>query len=113
MPDRHSAGEHWWLQESYVEILRADPVGPQDDTKETRSPRLALTFRPSLRSSALIDFALERCDDLGERLGAEVALGTVADGGRAGFGFLGADDQHVGNFLELRVADFRGQLFVA
>src|SRR5712692_4040235 len=37
----------------------------------------------------------------------------MADGDGAGFGFLGADYEHVRNFLELRVADFCGQLFVA
>src|SRR5208283_1071615 len=31
----------------------------------------------------------------------------------AGYGFLGTDDQHVGDFLHLRIADLRGQLFVA
>src|SRR6266487_4903643 len=59
-----------------------------------------------------VDFALERFDDFGEGLGAEVALAAMADGDGASFGFLGSDDEHVGNFLELRVADFRGQLFV-
>src|SRR5229473_3197694 len=60
-----------------------------------------------------VDFALEGFDKFGEGLGAEVAFAAMANGDGAGFGFLGADDQHVGNFLELRVADFGGQLFVA
>src|SRR6266702_1462155 len=59
-----------------------------------------------------VNFALERFDDFGEGLGAEVALGAVADGDGASFGFFGTDDEHVGNFLELRIADFRRQLFV-
>src|SRR6266566_4412237 len=58
------------------------------------------------------DFALERFDDFGEGLWAEVALAAVADGDGAGFGFFGADNEHVGNLLELRVADFCRQLFV-
>src|SRR6266852_4524751 len=62
---------------------------------------------------ARVAFALEGFDEFGEGLGAQVALAAVADGDGASFGFLGADDQHVGNFLELRVADFGGQLFVA
>src|SRR6266478_5373748 len=60
-----------------------------------------------------IGFLPKRFDEFGEGLGAEVAFAAMADGDGAGFGFLGADDQHVGNFLELRVADFGGQLFVA
>src|SRR6266436_4150074 len=60
-----------------------------------------------------VDFALKSFDDFGEGLGAEVALAAVADGDGASFGFLCANHQHVGNLLELRVADFRRQLFVA
>src|SRR6266571_1261423 len=59
-----------------------------------------------------VDFALERFDDFGEGLGAEVALAAMADGDGASFVFFGTDDEHVGNFLELRIADFRRQLFV-
>src|SRR6266403_226084 len=55
----------------------------------------------------------KRFDEFGEGLGAEVAFAAMADGDGAGFGFLGADDEHVGNLLHLRVADFCGQLFVA
>ena len=36
----------------------------------------------------------------------------MAHGDGAGFGFFGADDEHVGNFLELGVANFRGEFFV-
>src|SRR5260370_13657362 len=36
----------------------------------------------------------------------------MADGDSAGFGFLGANDEHVRNFLQLSISDFRGQLFV-
>src|SRR5260370_13594229 len=61
---------------------------------------------------ARVDFVLERFDDFGEGLGAEVAFAAMADGDGASFGFLGANHQHVGNFLELRVADFCRQLFV-
>src|SRR6266404_1838827 len=54
----------------------------------------------------------KRFDEFGEGLGAEVAFAAVADGDGAGFGFLGADDQHVGNFLHLRVANLGGKFFV-
>src|SRR5260370_37259396 len=60
-----------------------------------------------------VDFALKSFDDFGEGLGAEVALAAMANGDGAGFGFLGANHQHVGNLLELRVAGFRWQLFGA
>ena len=56
---------------------------------------------------------MKRRDDIGEGAWAEVALAAMADADGAGLGFLGADDEHVGNFLHLRVAYFRGQLFVA
>src|SRR5260370_17489644 len=62
---------------------------------------------------ARVDFALERFDEFGERPGAEVALGAMADGDGAGFGFLGTDHEHVGNLLQLCVADFGGGLFFA
>ncbi len=56
---------------------------------------------------------MERGDDFGEGLGALVAFAAMADGDGAGFGFFCADDEHVGNFLELGVADFGRELFVA
>ena len=56
---------------------------------------------------------MQRGDDIGEGLGAEVAFAAMADGDGACFGFFGADNEHVGDFLELGVADFRGELFVA
>ena len=52
-------------------------------------------------------------NQVGKRLGAEVAFAAVADARSAGFGFFRPDDEHVGNFLELRVANLCGQLFVA
>ena len=52
-------------------------------------------------------------DDFGEWLGAEVAFAAMADGDGAGFGFFSTDDEHVRNFLELGVADFGRELFVA
>ena len=48
-----------------------------------------------------------------EGAGALVALGAVADGYCAGLGFFAADYQHVGDFLELSVADFGLHFFVA
>ena len=60
-----------------------------------------------------VGFGAQGFDQFGEGFGAEVSFATVADAYAAGFGFLGTDDEHVGNFLELRVADFGGQLFVA
>src|SRR6266478_7276977 len=55
----------------------------------------------------------KRFDEFSEGLGAEVAFAAMADGDGAGFGFLGADHEHVGNLLHLRVADFGWELFVA
>ena len=37
----------------------------------------------------------------------------MTNGDGAGFRFFRANDQHVGNFLELRVANFCGEFFVA
>ena len=44
---------------------------------------------------------------------AHVAFGTLADGERAVLGLFRADYEHVGDFLELRVADFFAELFIA
>src|SRR5260370_32235946 len=44
---------------------------------------------------------------------AEIAFALLAHGNGARFGFFAPDDQHVGNFQELRIANFRLQLFVA
>src|ERR1700722_15218526 len=52
-------------------------------------------------------------DEFGKRPGAEVSLALVAHRDGAGFGFLASDDQHVGDLLHLRVANFRLQFFVA
>src|SRR5260370_29293526 len=60
-----------------------------------------------------VSFFAEGGDGFGERLGTEVAFGAVADGDGAGFGFFGADHEHVGDFLHLGVADFGRQLFAA
>jgi hypothetical protein len=67
----------------------------------------------NLQNRAIRDFLLQRGDDLGDGARALIALGAVADADGAGFGFLRADYEHVGNLLHLGVADFRGQLFVA
>ena len=55
-----------------------------------------------------IRFALDRLDEFGERPRAEVAFAAVADRDGAGFGFLGADHEHIRDLLQLRVADFSG-----
>src|SRR5713101_1233641 len=80
---------------------------------EISTARRALIRDDESTCCARVNFALEGFDNFGEGLGTEVALGAVADGDGASFGFLGANHQHVGNFLELRVADFCRQLFVA
>ena len=59
------------------------------------------------------DFLLQRGDDVGDGAWAEVALAAMAHADGTGLGFLGTDDEHVGNFLHLRVADLCGQFFVA
>src|SRR5208283_3257595 len=66
-----------------------------------------------LQDSSFFDFLLQGGDEVGDGARAEVAFAAVADADSAGFGFLWADDQHVGNFLHLRITDLRGQLFVA
>ena len=48
-----------------------------------------------------------------ERHGAFVAFDAVADRDRAGFGIFGADDEHVGNELQLGVAHFCAEFFGA
>ena len=58
-------------------------------------------------------FFLQSGNNFGERLGALIAFAAMADGNSAGFRFFRTDHEHVGNFLELRVANFGGQLFVA
>src|SRR6266851_3985405 len=80
---------------------------------EISTARRALIRDDESTCCARVAFALEGFDDFGEGFGAEVALAAMANGDGAGFGFLCANHQHVGNFLELRVADFRRQLFVA
>src|SRR5690349_7140260 len=67
----------------------------------------------SSRSLARFYFLLQRSDNFGERFGSLVAFRAMADGHGSGFGFLRAYDAHVRDLLELRVADFRRQLFVA
>src|SRR5882724_7365456 len=69
--------------------------------------------RPALSDCAGIGFGAQGFNQIGKRLGAEVAFAAVAKAGSAGFGLFGADHEHVGNFLELRVANFCRELFVA
>src|SRR5258708_18720910 len=57
-------------------------------------------------------FLLQRGDDFGEGLGAEVAFDAVADGDGAGFGFFCADYEHVRDFLHLVVGVFGGELLI-
>src|SRR5690348_261918 len=52
-------------------------------------------------------------DELIERARTQVAFSAMPHRHSAGVGFFSAEDQHVGNFLELRVADFGLQFFVA
>src|ERR1700721_3938227 len=60
-----------------------------------------------------IDFLFQVDEELVQGAGALVAFGAVADGYCASFGFFAADYQHVGDFLQLRVADFGLHFFVA
>src|SRR5258706_3893034 len=72
--------------------------------------------RPSairLACGAGVGFLLQRGYYFGERLGAEVTFAAVAYGDGAGFGLFWADDEHVRDFLHLRVADLGGEVFVA
>src|SRR5579863_3328133 len=59
------------------------------------------------------NFLLQVGDELLERSRAKITLRAVPYRDGACFRFLAADDEHIGNFLELRVADFCLQLFVA
>ena len=88
-------------------------AGPGDFAFDQKFWHECFPPRQSHEIDAGCDFLLERIDDFGEGLGAEVAFAAMADGDGAGFGFFCADDEHVGNFLELGVADFCGELFVA
>ena len=58
-------------------------------------------------------FGLQIQNKLRERPRAEIAFALVAHRDGARLRFLSADDQHVGNFLHLRVANFGLQFFVA
>src|SRR4029077_20463950 len=60
-----------------------------------------------------IHFGTQIGDELRDGARAEVTFGTVTDGNGACFSFLAADDEHVGYFLQLRVADLRLEFFVA
>src|ERR1700722_7250791 len=66
-----------------------------------------------LSDCAAIDFLFQVGEELVEGAGALVAFGAVADGYCAGFGFFAADYEHVGDFLQLGVADFSLHFFVA
>ena len=59
------------------------------------------------------DFVFKGGYEIRDGARAEIAFAAMADADRTGFGFLGTDDEHVGNFLKLRIADFRRQFFVA
>src|SRR6516165_2423217 len=70
------------------------------------------------RQELLLDGArgnllLQGGEEVGERARAEVAFHSMTNANGARFRLFGADDEHIRNFLQLRVADFRGQLFVA
>src|SRR5712692_11234802 len=69
-------------------------------------------FRRSVASFGF-DFLAQGDEKVLEGLGAEVALAAVAHRDRASIGFLAADHEHVGHLLELCVADFSLQFFVA
>ena len=68
---------------------------------------------PKIKSRAYQPAGASRQQKFRQRPRAEIAFALVAHRNRARFGFLAADDQHVGNLLHLRVANFRLQFFVA
>ena len=74
---------------------------------------MPIARQTSSRGRARTDFRLQRGKEFGERLGAEVAFAAMTHRDGASFGFFCADDQHVRHFLHLRVANFRGELFIA
>lgn len=62
---------------------------------------------------AVVAFATEALDDGLEGYGALVAFAADAEGDGASLGLAVADDEHVGDFSELGVADFGVHAFVA
>src|SRR5262249_21517076 len=109
-----------WAAPDRREAYRiSSALGRRQTTLKVRRQRLrqvsknigARTWRLSDRTR--VRFGAHGFDQFGEGFRAEVAFAAVAEADGAGFRFFGADDEHVGNFLELGVADFGGQLFVA
>src|SRR5271156_203279 len=109
-PRRHAVegGKPKALYSTAQSVRVVNPVG----AILNRSSAIGLSDA-GLEDLAGIDFGAEVGDELVERARAQVAFRAVANGDGAGFGFLAADDQHVGNFFELGVANFGLQLFVA
>src|SRR5216683_5818778 len=70
-------------------------------------------LRPRKSNRASIDLFAQVGQKFREGTRAKIALALVAHRDGTSFSFLAADDQHVGNLLELSVANFRLQLFVA
>ncbi len=66
-----------------------------------------------MADGAGIGFVLEAGEGLGEGEGALVAVEAVSVADLLGFGFLGADNEHGGDFFELGVADLGPDFFGA
>src|SRR5277367_1628049 len=67
----------------------------------------------ALQNGASINLGLEVRDELLHGTRAEIALGAMPHADRARLGFSSSEDEHVGDFLQLGVANFRLQLLVA
>src|SRR5579872_2949057 len=73
----------------------------------------ARDLRVDLAGGFGVDLDAQVGNELVERARTQVTLEAMPDRDGARFGFFPADDQHIGNFFELRVADLGLQLFVA
>jgi len=66
-----------------------------------------------LLSCGLFGFALEKTDEVLDRHGVDLFAASTARRDFAVGGLAVADDEHVGHFLELRLADLVAELLVA
>jgi len=85
--------------------------GPAEAVIESGLRKISL--RKDLRSPARLDFGAEFGEKFCQRLRPNVALTVMPHGNAARLGFFAAHHGHVGNFLQLRIADLGLQFFVA
>src|SRR5438132_3713224 len=66
--------------------------------------------RAYLPDALLLHFSIQASEQVAQRHGAQVAVDAIAHGNRAGGLLLLADNEHVRNLLELRLADLVADL---